>query len=688
MSHKKIRLHYKKERVVLSDILPYEIPMLFSNRHFYHFLITNRIEFKDGNICWKNTGKIIAIDSIVGLIFGINKNDFTTVELNDILDYKTFKHIEEKKKEQKPEFISIPFDFKISHKETEYRALSICHPRNQLQIVDFYDQYKELILYYCNLSPFSIRKPQRIAKFTFHKDKTHYDNKSNAPSIVEENSKEYENLRSFFVYKDFSNVYKFYESYKFHRCEKKYNSLLKLDISKCFDSIYTHSISWALLSKESVKEKISESNNTFAGLFDKLMQQLNYNETNGIIIGPEFSRIFAELILQSVDRDLLLILEEKELHHKIDYEIFRYVDDYFIFYNDEPTKNHILENLQHRLKYYKLYLNVSKQVLYEKPIITEITIAKNKIKQLLNDSLVFEIAEIKNEMESGAKCKGKIKIRSNPLITQFKTIIKECNVDYKDMLNYTLSIIESKSESILANYLKSDKNEEQLLRAIIGMLEFVFFIYAVSPRVNTTIRLCRILSVYLNFIKSENFIINIDALYNTIHENIRFVLSKNRLQENTQIETIYLLLALAELGIDYELDEENLCSYFKITSNGGDLSAKTEFNYFVICILLFYIKNKPKYSNLRRFIKDKIREKFINNKSVKLKNTEMVLLLMDCLSCPFLPPDFKKELLIIYDITDNNLQENIINSRLQWFTNWKNFNFKFELDAKRSKEVY
>ncbi len=36
---------------------------------------------------------------------------------------------------------------------------------------------------------------------------------------------EYENLKTFFVYKDFSNVYKFYESYKYQRCEKKYDKM-------------------------------------------------------------------------------------------------------------------------------------------------------------------------------------------------------------------------------------------------------------------------------------------------------------------------------------------------------------------------------------------------------------------------------------------------------------------------------
>lgn len=37
-------------------------------------------------------------------------------------------------------------------------------------------------------------------------------------------------------------------------------------------------------------------------LWDKMMQEMNYNETNGIVIGPECSRIFAEVIMQYVDQ--------------------------------------------------------------------------------------------------------------------------------------------------------------------------------------------------------------------------------------------------------------------------------------------------------------------------------------------------------------------------------------------------
>lgn len=503
MARKKIKLRYKKERVVLSDVLPYEVPLTFSNRHFYHFLVSNKIEFSNGKINYQNSGK--ALETLVSLIFGHEPNP-------------------EPNKEKS--FISIPFGYKISHKENEYRELTICHPRNQLQVIDFYEKFKELIIYYCDISPFSIRKPHRIAKFTFHKDKAHYDNLSGENSKVEEHDKEYENLRSFFVYKEYSNVYKFYESYKFHNCEKKYNNLLKLDISKCFDSIYTHSLSWALLNKESVKENIGASKKTFPGLFDDLMQKLNYNETNGIIIGPEFSRIFAELILQSIDWALALTLKEKHnLKHTVHYEIFRYVDDYFIFYNDEKTKNNILENLQHHLQDYKLYLNVKKQVIYEKPIITEITIAKQRIKELLNEKIAFELVEIKSEVEGEDKrFKGSIRINSNSLITQFKTVIKECNVEYRDMLNYALSIVEGNSEKILKKYEKSDKNEEQLIKSIREILEFVFFIYSVSPRVNTTIKLCRILAVLYILLNKRKLKMTLKTLFIKIYSTI-FVLS-------------------------------------------------------------------------------------------------------------------------------------------------------------------
>ena len=221
------------------------------------------------------------------------------------------------------------------------------------------------------------------------------------------------------------------------------------------------------------------------------MQEINHNETHGIIIGPEFSRIFAELILLSVDRAVEQELLRHELKHKVDHEIFRYVDDYFIFFNENSTVDKITQVLQVELKKHKLYLNTAKSIRYEKPIITEISIAKQRLASLINKQLVYQLKDIEPTNKEGQSLKkGSIYINSKNLITQFKIIIKESRVEYKDILNYSLSIVDKQCNEIIKNYYKSDKkSEEQLIKAVLRILEFIFFIYSASPRVNTTIKL-------------------------------------------------------------------------------------------------------------------------------------------------------------------------------------------------------
>jgi hypothetical protein len=211
---------------------------------------------------------------------------------------------------------------------------------NQLLLVNFYEQFKESIIYSCSLSNYSIRKPDSVAKFTFFNDKLHQSNKGDSSDFLELSGKEYENLKTFFSYSKYTNIYQFFEDYRYQRAEKKFNHLFKFDISKCFDSIYTHSISWAVLGLDVVKENVPSSNNTFPGKFDTFIQNTNYGETNGILIGPEFSRIFAEIILQKIDTTIEKKLKENGNNYKlkVDYEIYRYVDDYFLFCDDSILK--------------------------------------------------------------------------------------------------------------------------------------------------------------------------------------------------------------------------------------------------------------------------------------------------------------------------------------------------------------
>jgi hypothetical protein len=704
MSRKRINFKYRKERSLLSDVLPYEVPITFTNRHFYDFLLTHHVEYKDGNISWKVGDK--ALDEIIHLIFGLPKNENRLSSEDRSIGIKKTKFnmyaLVGKGGKPCPSLALIPFGYKINHKQSEFRELTVLHPRSQIDVVNFYDTCKETILYYCSQSSFSIRKPSKIAKYKFHKDRTHYEKLADDLPVIESLNKEYENLRSFFVYMKYSNIYKFYESYQFHRCEKKYNTLLKLDVSKCFDSIYTHSLSWAILGKPVVKENLLESNKTFSGRFDKLMQNMNYNETNGIIIGPEFSRIFAELILQSIDKKLECDLQniKHPLKNKVDYEIFRYVDDYFIFYNEEHEKKEIVDALQHSLKEYKLHLNSAKAIVYEKPIITEISRAKQQIAQFLEEKLTYKLENISPADDDDVIIKGSIYINSNKLITRFKTIIKECNVEYKDMLNYSLATTENKCEKILKNYNKANsenRSQKQTIQAIIAILEFVFFIYSVSPRVNTTIRLCRILRIFCSFLKSQSINSeNKHLIYKCIYDNIYFILKKNKSSEHTQVETLYLLTTLPELGKDYWLEQDVLADYFGIrkTNDIDEYNSCTELNYFSFTVILFYMREKVRYKELREFIEKSIVESFVKKSATLRKDAEATMLFFDVMSCPFISIEAKIKILEKYEITDNSRQEEILNfknknnSKQLWFTTWQNFDFGKELDTKHSQEVY
>ncbi len=713
MSKKKRHVLYPKERAILSDVHPYELPITFSNRYLYRFLVDNNINIKGDKVVFENNligDDLIAFDEILKILF--HHSYFS---------------------ESSSKFRKIPFSYRITHKEKDFRELALVHPINQLQLIKFYDDFRESILHSCSISNFSIRKPVAIAKFTFFNDKLHQLNKGDKNDFLELNGKEYEDLKTFFAYKKYTNIYKFYEDYRYHRAEKKYNFLFKFDIAKCFDSIYTHSISWAVLGLDAVKENVDASKKNYSGIFDKFIQNSNYGETNGILIGPEFSRVFAEIILQKIDKtveDKIFKLCNKL--NKTDYELYRYVDDYFLFCDDEILRDDIIKIYKHELKEYKLSINNSKSIEYEKPIITEITIAKEKINQLFSEDPQFSIIELDGEEDSKEnsieQIKHKFSFYFNPeiLITQYKILIKESCVGYKDVLNYSLALLNNiieknlvKFEEIYFPYKhkilseeikekniihKLNKIEDEFTSHIINFIDFVFFIYSVSPRVNSTIKTCHILSKILCFYKlkyktDKKFIIdtnNRNRVYKKILDESSLIIKKNSVTEYSQIETLYLLTVIRELDKEYRIPEVRLAKFI-----GYDYETKEipecQLNYFSIVVLLYYIGYSKKYENIKlalfKYIEEYIKIVPIEKRG---KSSELTHLLLDLLSCPYLEDIFKIK---IYSIYKNfTSKKELIEARKviyfnkknhkYWFTKWERFNLAKELEYKKSQEVY
>ncbi len=130
---------------------------------------------------------------------------------------------------------------------------------------------------------------------------------------------------------------------------------LKTDISRYFPSIYTHSIPWAIYGKTKAKQ---EKNNKklWGNVIDKNIRNLQDGQSVGIPIGPNVSRILAEIISSEVDdRIRKFILKEK-----IDARGFRYIDDYFFYFPDEITGEKLLKMIRDSLENFNLELSKEK----------------------------------------------------------------------------------------------------------------------------------------------------------------------------------------------------------------------------------------------------------------------------------------------------------------------------------------
>ena len=228
---------------------------------------------------------------------------------------------------------------------------------------------------------------------------------------------------------------------------------------------------------------------------------------------------------------------------------------------------------------------------------------------------------------------------------------------------------------------------------MIEIVEFTFFIASVSPKVATTIRLCRINSLIIQYLNDNVEKINDlkHLVFKVIADNISLILKKNKLNKYTQVETLYLLLSLDELGKNYRPPPTALMNYLNIQRDNvtGKLVMQKdfEFNYFAITVTLLCIKNYKPYKEINDFIKQAIVSKFEKQESMIRKKTELVLLVLDTIACPYIDKLTKEKLLNLYTIPAETHQK-IISFREKWFTDWTGFKFNKELDAKRSREVY
>lgn len=581
-------------RVLITETTPFETPIVFSNDGLYDQIA---VLDKVGHV------QRTVIKALV-LCEGVNK----------------------------PPNSTIPYTYKIKKDSKSFRRLALLHPASQWKVRLFYEKYEQLMIHYCSISPASIRAPKTVAGSYYSKSSWENINKYKTGSVALDGLEKYvKHAPSFFSYRGYDRLYKFFNSRDYLALEKRFAFLKTLDVTKCFDSIYTHCLSWAIKDKSFTKSHVSVSS-TFAQEFDRVIRHGNHNETNGIPIGPEISRVFAEILFQEIDRRVIQALAD--LKFRQDYEFRRYVDDVFIFARSEAIANRIHDKYADVLIDFNLHTNAAKSTCIGRPfssskarLVYDAGQQANSFFDKFLDQAAMGVLTPKSIHNTWRLTKS--------YIDSVKALCHSNEAPYDEIASFLISVITERVKR-LVNY-KEDSagfaREDEYIDAFTVLLDVLFFLYSVAPSVGASYKLSTSLILAARFSKKH-----LPTRYPTVHQKI-FDLSCSLLHDQcgmkhagdiegfVHLESFNIALATRELGGNYLLPPKIIDELFV---RAGKLT------YFTIVASLFYVRDSSVYQELRNTLLEAAVEK-LSDLSDVLMSSEKANLLLDLLSCPYVP---------------------------------------------------
>ena len=698
MKKRRVGIRHRSSRVVLSEILPYEVPVTFSNIGFYRFLNDSKMQFTETAVTFRSDQKDLL--PVLRIIFGAN-SEITATAVGTGYLYSLARNTLKKP--------TIPLLYNIRHLENRPRQLSIVHPKSQIALVDFYATYSTLLLYHTGRGAFSVRHPHRVARYTIVRDSVFSERRARRHGTIETTNAESDRIRSYFVYRKYDNIHKFYESQEYGSNEKRFGHLMRLDISQCFDSVYTHSITWATSDKEAVKralygEKLPGRIPSFGDQFDVVMMRLNDNETHGIPIGPEFSRIFAEIILQRVDTNVERVLRTHGIEHGRDYDILRYVDDYFVFMRDPTLRDPIVNVLADQLVPFRFHLNTSKEVMHSTPFISDMSIAKSRLVQVLEHELRIVSASDSPEL---AGVSLEFTSSSRRMIASYKTVLRESGLGPLDIGNFALATAEVRLESLMEKYMTAERrvlaraddsarsrlllgNQKAAARVLIAAVELAFYVFGGCPRVGPSIKLARIVTLCREFASEMHLVADVRAsLDDLIFNEVLIQLNRNPLSKYASVESLYLLTLLSELGEHYRIGIEDLCRFVGVSvESRRGYTVPDWYNALIVAELFRFMADDLRFVDLRAALEQFMLARVETMVKSRRSFAEEPIYVLNAIASPYVSLPVKAELLRFYGVTDPHDADLAIEVQDSWFTNWRAVDLLADLQLKRVQEVY
>lgn len=437
---KRNNIERNKIDYLLTDVMPVEVSELFSYGKFYEFLLEHKKELK------------LIVDDLQKTKASGNKLPF-----------------------ENGSWASTPLKYNILKGIDGIREINLVQPISAINILVFIECYqKELLSFLDNNHCFSLRY-HRKNNDLFYKRRsnkvTEYFTKTSKKvdkGIIQQTG------AYFKIYK-FNSVSSFANSRLWQQCNFKYRYFAKVDYKSCFNSIYTHAYKW-IIERNTVDSKSAKNSNLFITI-DRILQNINGKSSNGVIVGPEFSRMIAEILLQKIDNEILDNLQIIGIHNINDYRIFRYVDDMYIFSNDSTIMDCIIKAIETTSQRYLLQLNEFKYYRAETPVVLNTWIEDTRVFADKVSNLFYKKRELYELKQNDYLIKNGY-ISLDRLKNEFLLLMTKYTKDRRFIVSFVLSTLLNNIGNKKDGYKLFDKNKTS--RAYV-FLDLAFYVYSFCP---------------------------------------------------------------------------------------------------------------------------------------------------------------------------------------------------------------
>ena len=138
-----------------------------------------------------------------------------------------------------------------------------------------------------------------------------------------------------------------------------YELLVEADIASFFHSVYTHAIPWAVHGKAAAKQN-KQNMSLYGNGIDLLVRNAQGGQTIGLPVGPDTSRLIAEIVATAIDKAIQTALKRKRSWSATRRGAMRFVDDFTFGCASRHEAEVVVAAIRRCANEYELDLNNSK----------------------------------------------------------------------------------------------------------------------------------------------------------------------------------------------------------------------------------------------------------------------------------------------------------------------------------------